>query len=78
MSKKTRRTIFTITLSILILFSQSFTVVIRNDWRTNVEHVLSSSGDGRPFGHNGHGPKIGRLWQLFSEGGRAGSQSNIM
>ena len=36
-------------------------------WLTQVmlEQVLSSSWDGRPFGHSGHGPKIGGLCPFF-------------
>ena len=37
--------------------------------------VLSSSWDGRPFGHNRHGPKIGGLFPLGRGGG---SPSNTM
>jgi len=40
------------------------------------KQVLSSSWDGRPFGHNRHGPKFGGLWPFG--GGGAGSQSNTM
>ena len=32
-----------------------------NSTHKNDQQVLSSSWDGRPFGHNRHGPKIGRL-----------------
>jgi len=39
------------------------------------EQLLSSSRDGRPFGHNRDGPKIGGV-PLFLAG--AGSQSNTM
>jgi len=39
------------------------------------KQVLSSSGDGRPFGHNRHGPKIGGCAPY---GGEAGSPRNTM
>jgi len=39
-------------------------------------HVLSSSWDGRPFGHNRHGPKVGGLCPFG--GGVDGSPSNTM
>jgi len=35
------------------------------------QHVLSSSWDGWPFGHNRHGPKLGVLCPLFFWGGRS-------
>jgi len=38
--------------------------------------VFSNSWDGRPFGHNRHGPKVGDCVPL--EGVRAGSPSNTM
>ena len=41
----------------------------------NAQQVLSSSWDGRPFGHNRHGPKIGVCVPLGKE---AGSSSKIM
>jgi len=53
-----------------------------NSWmwlkRANIaklKQVISSSWDGRPFGHNRHGPKLGAvpLW-----GGGTGSPSNAM
>jgi len=54
-----------------------FRNVILANLLVSTEQVLSSSGDGRPFGHNRQGPKIGGgLWLPLLGG--SGSPSNTV
>jgi len=53
----------------------SIRLAVSSQQLNTIQQVLSTSWDGRPFGHNRHGPKIGGLCP-FWEGG-AGSPSNM-
>ena len=56
---------------------EALTTRTKSAFPIKAQQELTSSSDGRPFGHNRHGPTIGELCPLFWEK-EAGSPSNTI